>query len=187
MINLQQYRETLIAEVEHEYPLREFARESLNELQQMLGLRNEDVLPIQQEVEVQLRKPNPPPLPLPLPEPDAIASDLINTLFEILSSSSEGKIERFKAIAHKSLFQNGKIKADFLKNHFSPAIERASSYERPIQITESRLTGVKNLEGEKGEEKIYTITWDRSKGSIGCVRLFFPASNATAKVSMLNL
>ena len=51
LANLQQYRETLIAEAEHEYPLSEFAREDLNTLQQMLGLRNEDILPIQQEVE----------------------------------------------------------------------------------------------------------------------------------------
>jgi tetratricopeptide (TPR) repeat protein len=53
LANLQQYRETLIAEAEHEYPLGEFAREDLNTLQQMLGLRDEDILPIQQEVEAQ--------------------------------------------------------------------------------------------------------------------------------------
>lgn len=51
--NLQQYQETLIAEAEHEYPLSEFVREDLNALQQMLGLSNEDILPIQQEVEAQ--------------------------------------------------------------------------------------------------------------------------------------
>lgn len=53
LANLQQYRETLVAEAEHEYPLSEFAREDLNTLQQMLGLRDEDILPIQQEVEAQ--------------------------------------------------------------------------------------------------------------------------------------
>ncbi|GBO52606.1 hypothetical protein APA_275 [Pseudanabaena sp. lw0831] len=53
LANLQQYRETLIAEAEHEYPLSEFACEDLNTLQQMLGLRDEDVLPIQQEVKAQ--------------------------------------------------------------------------------------------------------------------------------------
>ncbi|WP_293129037.1 Hsp70 family protein [Microcoleus sp. bin38.metabat.b11b12b14.051] len=51
LANLQQYRETLIAEAEHEYPLSEFAHEDLNMLQQMLGLRDENILPIQQEVE----------------------------------------------------------------------------------------------------------------------------------------
>ena len=51
LANLQKYRETSIAEAEHEYPLSEFAREDLNTLQQMLGLRNEDIFPIQQEVE----------------------------------------------------------------------------------------------------------------------------------------
>lgn len=53
LVNLQQYRETLIAEAKHEYPLSEFAREDLITLQQMLGLRDEDVLPIQEEVEAQ--------------------------------------------------------------------------------------------------------------------------------------
>ncbi|MDQ2098934.1 MAG: SUMF1/EgtB/PvdO family nonheme iron enzyme [Tychonema bourrellyi B0820] len=51
LANLQKYRETLIAEAEHEYPLSEFAREELNTLQQMLLLRDGDVLPIQQEIE----------------------------------------------------------------------------------------------------------------------------------------
>ncbi len=53
LANLQQYRETLLAEAEHEYPLSEFAREDLITLQQMLGLRDEDILPIQKEVEAQ--------------------------------------------------------------------------------------------------------------------------------------
>ncbi len=51
LANLQKYRETLIAEAEDEYPLSEFAREDLNTLQQMLLLRDGDVLPIQQEIE----------------------------------------------------------------------------------------------------------------------------------------
>lgn len=50
---MQQYRKTLIAEADHEYPLSELACEDLNTLQQMLGLRDEDILPIQQEVEAQ--------------------------------------------------------------------------------------------------------------------------------------
>nr|WP_242033558.1 GUN4 domain-containing protein [Phormidium sp. FACHB-592] len=53
LANLQRYRETLIAEADYEYPLSEFAREDLNTLQQMLGLRDEDILPIQQAVEAQ--------------------------------------------------------------------------------------------------------------------------------------
>jgi len=56
LANLQQYRETLIAEAEHEYPLSEFAYEDLNTLQQMLGLRDEDILPIRQEVEAQFSR-----------------------------------------------------------------------------------------------------------------------------------
>jgi thioredoxin len=51
LVNLQHYREALIAEAEHEYPLGESALDGLNELQQMLGLRDENILPIKQEIE----------------------------------------------------------------------------------------------------------------------------------------
>ena len=53
LANLQQYRETLIASAEHEYPLNQLDLEDLNTLQKMLGLEDKDVLPIQQEVEAQ--------------------------------------------------------------------------------------------------------------------------------------
>ncbi|MGK7895931.1 MAG: caspase family protein [Xenococcus sp. (in: cyanobacteria)] len=56
LANLQRYRETLILETEHEYPLSEFTCEELNTLQQMLGLRDEDVLPIQQEIEAEFAR-----------------------------------------------------------------------------------------------------------------------------------
>jgi curved DNA-binding protein CbpA len=54
--NLQQYRETLLAESEQEYPLGTSAREGLKELQQMLGLRDIDILAIQKEIESQFTK-----------------------------------------------------------------------------------------------------------------------------------
>ncbi|MEG3955069.1 caspase, EACC1-associated type [Microcoleus sp. herbarium2] len=53
LANLQNYREALIAEAEHEYPLSEEAREDINRLQELLGLRDVDVLPIQQKIEAQ--------------------------------------------------------------------------------------------------------------------------------------
>jgi hypothetical protein len=53
LANLQNYREALIAEAEHEYPLSEEAREDISRLQELLGLRDVDVLPIRQEVEAQ--------------------------------------------------------------------------------------------------------------------------------------
>jgi len=53
LANLVRYRETLIAEAEHEYPLSEDTCESLNMFQQMLGLGDEDILSIQQDVEAQ--------------------------------------------------------------------------------------------------------------------------------------
>jgi hypothetical protein len=51
--NLQNYREALVAEAELEYPLSEEACEEMNRLQELWGLRDEDILPIQQGVEAQ--------------------------------------------------------------------------------------------------------------------------------------
>ncbi len=53
LVNLQKYREALVAEAEHEYPLSGEAHEGMSRLQELLGLRDEDILPIQQEVETQ--------------------------------------------------------------------------------------------------------------------------------------
>jgi hypothetical protein len=49
--NLEKYREAIFAEAEHEYPFSAAVQASINELQEMLGLRDEDVQEIQQEVE----------------------------------------------------------------------------------------------------------------------------------------
>jgi len=53
LANQRLYRETLVAEAEHEYPLSASAIEDLNMLQKIYGLRDEDVLPIKKEVEAQ--------------------------------------------------------------------------------------------------------------------------------------
>ncbi|MEH1825371.1 MAG: ribosomal protein L7/L12 [Nostoc sp.] len=58
LVNLQSYRETLIAEAEHEYPLSEETHEEMNMLQELLGLRDTDILPIKQEVEAQFAQKN---------------------------------------------------------------------------------------------------------------------------------
>ena len=49
--NLQNYREALVAEAEYEYPLSEEACEEMNRLRELWGLRDEDILSIQQGVE----------------------------------------------------------------------------------------------------------------------------------------
>jgi len=51
--NLQNYREALVAESEYEYPLSGEACEEMVRLQELWGLRDEDILPIQQGVETQ--------------------------------------------------------------------------------------------------------------------------------------
>ena len=53
LANLQNYREALIAEAEHEYPLSQEACKEMNMLQELLGLRDADILPIKQEIEAQ--------------------------------------------------------------------------------------------------------------------------------------
>ncbi|MDM9582620.1 hypothetical protein [Nostoc sp. GT001] len=51
--NLQTYREALIAEVDHEYPLSEEACKEMNMLQELLGLKDDNILPIKQQIEAQ--------------------------------------------------------------------------------------------------------------------------------------
>ncbi|WP_138501573.1 caspase domain-containing protein [Nostoc sp. PA-18-2419] len=53
LANLQNYREALIAEAEHEHPLSDDACQEMNMLQKLLALRDADILPIKQEVEAQ--------------------------------------------------------------------------------------------------------------------------------------
>ena len=53
LANLGIYREALVAEAEHEYPLSKVGQEAIEKLRTILGLRVEDVLPIQQEIETQ--------------------------------------------------------------------------------------------------------------------------------------
>ena len=49
--NLQQYREAFLESCQHQYPLIESELASLRDLQRILALRDEDIEPIQQEIE----------------------------------------------------------------------------------------------------------------------------------------
>ena len=51
MANLKKYRAALVAESEHKYPLEKAALEDMKRLQDILGLKNENVISIQQSVE----------------------------------------------------------------------------------------------------------------------------------------
>lgn len=51
LANLEKYRAALTAELELEYPLSAEVKEEIDNYQNLLGLRDEDVLPIQKEVE----------------------------------------------------------------------------------------------------------------------------------------
>ncbi len=53
LANLQKYRDALLAEAEDEYPLGKSAHDALKMLQQLLGLRDEDIAPVEQVVEAQ--------------------------------------------------------------------------------------------------------------------------------------
>ena len=56
LANLEEYKRVLIEDAERAYPLDKLAREDLNTLQQMLGLRDEDISPIHQEIEQRFNK-----------------------------------------------------------------------------------------------------------------------------------
>jgi formylglycine-generating enzyme required for sulfatase activity/uncharacterized caspase-like protein len=65
LINLKKYRNTLLAEAEHEYPLSQKAQEVMVMLQKLLGLREEDVAPILQQIEAKFNQRNKPALSEP--------------------------------------------------------------------------------------------------------------------------
>ena len=71
--NLRKYEEALVAELEQEYPLRPDTVQTLRELQDILGLRQEDVAPIKQKAFGRYAKqPTPPPPTSPPDPPNAI-------------------------------------------------------------------------------------------------------------------
>jgi tetratricopeptide (TPR) repeat protein len=71
--NLRKYEEALVAELDQEYPLRPDTVQTLRELQDILGLRQEDVAPIKQKAFGRYAKqPTPPPPTSPPDPPNAI-------------------------------------------------------------------------------------------------------------------
>lgn len=123
---------------------------------------------------------------------DEIIPELINKLFDALSSPNvEVGIQKFEAIAHKSLFQNGQIDPAFRKNNFSVAFTRKNLYKRPIEIIDSQPTGRTKLglraDKEDGKEEIYAIARNDNLKGLYHVRIFFPADGRAAKISGLSL
>jgi hypothetical protein len=121
-----------------------------------------------------------------------IAIGLIDALFDALSSSRvETGIQKFEMIAHQSLFQNGQIEANFLRNSFKVAVVRLKLYKQPIEIVVREPTGRTKI-GERGnreegkEEKYVIASQDQRGGYQGNVRIFFPANGNPAKISDLN-
>ncbi|TBR59787.1 hypothetical protein B4U84_02390 [Westiellopsis prolifica IICB1] len=128
-------------------------------------------------------------------EKDKIVSDLIDKLFDALYSHKiDIGIQKFKVIAHKSLFlngENGEIDQRFIKNNFSSSFAAANRYKRPAQINSSKTGRTKlgsRASKEDGKEIIYLIDRNDNLGGLpGEVRIFFPANNDAAKISGLSL
>ncbi|MEH1858432.1 MAG: hypothetical protein V7L21_10575 [Nostoc sp.] len=123
---------------------------------------------------------------------DEIILDLINKLFDALCSPNvEVGIQKFEAIAHKSLFQNRQIDSAFRKNNFSMAFTRENLYKRPIEIIDSQPTGRTRLglraDKEDGKEEKYAIARNDNFKGLYHVRIFFPADGRAAKISGLSL
>lgn len=123
---------------------------------------------------------------------DEVAIDLISKLFDALCSSNvEVGIEKFKAIAHKSLFQDGQIDPAFRKNNFNVAFTRENLYKRPIEIVDTQPTGRTKLglraDKEDGEEEKYSIARNDNFKGLYHIRIFFPANGGAAKISGLSL
>lgn len=123
---------------------------------------------------------------------DEIILDLISKLFDALFSPNvEVGIQKFEAIAHKSLFQNGQIDPAFRKNNFSVAFTRKNLYKRPIEIIDSQPTGRTKLgfraDKEDGKEEKYAIARNDNFKGLYHVRIFFIADDRAAKISGLSL
>ncbi|MDJ0707878.1 MAG: CHAT domain-containing protein [Leptolyngbyaceae cyanobacterium MO_188.B28] len=122
-----------------------------------------------------------------------IASEIIDKLLDVLSSQNpDAAIQKFEAIAHKSLFPNGKVNLSFLKNNFNVAFSRVDLYKRPVKIVDIQPTGRTRLgfrsDKESGVEEKYAIARsDNSKGLDGHIRIFFPANGGAAKISGMSL
>ncbi len=123
---------------------------------------------------------------------DEIILVLINKLFDALYSPNvEVGIQKFEAITHKSLFQNGQFDPAFRKNNFSVAFTRKNLYKRPIEIIDSQPTGRTRLglraDKEDGKEEKYEIARNDNFKGLYHVRIFFPADDKAAKISGLSL
>jgi len=124
---------------------------------------------------------------------DGIALNLINGLFDVLSSpNAEISIQNFEEIAHQSLLQNGQIDPNFRKTCFNVAITRLNLYKQPIEIIRKGHTGRTKLglrgKKENGKEEKYTIARKEDLGGVeGSIRIFFSANGKSAKISGFSL
>lgn len=120
-------------------------------------------------------------------------ANLMEILFDALCNPNlEEAIKTFEGIAHKSLFINGEIDPNFLKNNFKPARKNANQYQRPIKINDiktTRKTRIGSLyDREYGKEKDYVIARNYHLNEIdGHIYIFFPGNSKEARISHLIL
>ena len=121
-------------------------------------------------------------------EKDRISVGLVNELFNALRSYKiEVGIDKFKLIAHQSLFSKGKIDQRYIRKQFTRAFAASDRYKQPVQIISSRPGRTKigsRMSKEEGKEIIYSIARSDDLGALpGEVRIFFPLSGKEAKIS----
>ena len=188
LANLAQYRETLIAEAEHEYPLGEVAREDLQTLQQMLGLRDEDILPIQQAVEAQFAQqaaayaqnlvqyeqaltvaiqqefPFSPATRQALDNlPQSLglrAEDIMRIASPLIQSAERSHQEQLSQAAEQR--RQAQAKADYENKRQRYEQEFAQAVQAEYPLSEGVLAGLKNLQQQLGLKDEEIVSLERS-------------------------
>lgn len=123
------------------------------------------------------------------PAPEA----LIGGLLEILCTlRAEEGVQRFRDLAHGSLYAGREMDPAFRRNNFAPACERGRLYRRPPLITAWQPTGRRHIGGpggrEAGEEVKFTIARNEDVGGLGGhVRIFYPADGGAPTICGLTL
>lgn len=151
--NLQRYQEALVKAMMQEYPLAEDIRDELVTLQEMLGLRDEDVQPIQEKVTAQLvqKAESAEPVAANLTSKAAVPASTEATELSTFPPSLPAEAEVSEVLTGRGNGQSAVV---------APATSRAPSKHRPLLIA---LIGMVLLAVGSGIAAYFTYTTWQSR------------------------
>jgi hypothetical protein len=141
--------------------------------------------------------PSPSPESLTPPEYGSVtnhdlARQLIGDFIKLLlDHSTEYAAKLATPYLHRTLLQGEFIQPQFKQLNFDVAHARASQYVRPINFTKVQKTNRTSIGSlgnkEHGEEYLYTLEKATDNGGIpGTVRIFYPSSGDSAKITLVS-